>query len=219
LQIALPDGRWVDMYAVSGNNVNWSGNSGTCTVSGITVKNWQTGTGWPSGTTSSVDKFGFAACGASVCAGAITAEDKQLGYIAHALALVLNNAGLRNGPVRPALRQDTGSYPNNTTGFPQGALLAIAPTSRNGPAVPTGFTAWQKAIVAALTNYGGYIMDRTGGFVIRAQGVAEPGTTTTLSSADFSGVMSMASGSCGKFIVDNLRWVTQAKPVLGSAHA
>ena len=181
------------------------------------MKNWKTGTGWPSGTTSSVDKYGFAACGATVSAGAITAEDKQLGYIAHALALVLNNSGLRNGPVRPALRQDTGSYPNNSTGFPQGALLAIAPTSRGGPAVPTSFTAWEKAIVAAFTNYGGYVMDRTGGFTIRCNGVKEPGVTATLSSSDFSGVMSMASGSCGKFIVDNLRWISNGKDVLGAS--
>jgi hypothetical protein len=44
--------------------------------------------------------------------------------------------------------------------------------------------------------------------VIRANGVAEPGTGVTLSSADFNGVMSMAAGSAGKFIFDNLRIVT-----------
>jgi hypothetical protein len=217
IQIAVADGRWVDCYAVSGNFVNWNGNTGTCTVSGITVKNWQTGTGWPSGTTSNVNKFGFAACGASVCAGALTAEDKKLvlagGGIAHAAALVLNNSGLANGPILPALRDDTPGYPSGNTIFHQGTLLALPP----GITRPGGWTAWEHAIADMFENFGGYVMDRSGGWVLRCNARAEPGAGTTLTSSDFAGFMSMTAGKLGKFLFDNLRWVTGAKPSIPHA--
>jgi hypothetical protein len=219
IQIVQPDGSWIDCYAVHGNTISWSGNTGSCTVDGyIKLSNYKTVTGWPVGSitgypNNTYTKEGFAACGATVCAGAITAEDKKLGYIAHELALVFSNAGLANNPHLPATRTDSpqgSAYPSGNTYYHQGDRLAIVPTSKGGPARPdVGWSTMDKMVVDALTYYGGRVMDRTsGGFVIRANGVAEPGTGVTLSSADFNGVMSMAAGSAGKFIFDNLRIVT-----------
>lgn len=221
IQLALADGRFIDTYHITSSAgsgvIAWNGNTGTCSADGITVKNWQTGTGWPSGTISNIDKFGFTACGATVSAGALTAEDKQLvaagGGIAHALEFVLNNSGLAPGPILPALREDVPGYPSGNTIFHQGTLLALPP----GIAYPAGLNAWERAICDALRNYGGYVMDRTGGWVLRCNGRAEPGTGTTLTSADFAGFMSLAAGSLGKFLFDNLRWVTGAKPSIPHA--
>jgi hypothetical protein len=227
MQLAQADGTWVDIFGIQNANIVWSGNNGTATGngnggSGITIKNWKTGTGWPSGTIGNVNKFGFVACGATVASGPITPEDKQLGYIAHALSILFNGSGLANGPWLPALREDSpqGSpYPSGNTFFHQGSLLALPPTGRGGVAVPTGFSTMEKMICEAFTNYGGYVMDRTGGFTIRATTVRQPGVTATLASSDFSGVMSMAAGSCGKFLFDNLRLLSSnAKPSLGAAH-
>lgn len=222
IQLAQPNGTWVDIFGVPGAHITWSGNNGTCSADGVTIKNWQTGTGWPSGSIGNVNKFGFTASGASAAAGPITPEDKQMGYIAHALALLFNNNGLANGPWLPALRQDspqTGPYPSGNTIFHQGSLLALPPTSRGGVAVPSGFSTMEKMVCEAFTNYGGYVEDRTGGFTIRANAVRQPGVTATLASSDFSGVMSMATGSCGKFLFDNLRLLSSnAKPSLGAAH-
>lgn len=215
IQIVQPDGTWVDCYAVTGNHITWNGNTGSCSVDGIIFnKTYKTVTGWPVGTISSFTKAGFAACGASVAAGAITAEDKQLGYIAHALALCWANAALRDGPIMPATRDDTGTYGSTTTGFPNGALLAIPPTSRGGPAKPSNLGGMWGDVWDAMQTYGGYTMDRTSsGLVIRTNTVNEPGVTTTLSSADFP------SPSTAKQIFNAARWITKGKPTLGSAHA
>jgi hypothetical protein len=217
LQLALADGRWVDIFGITGS-ITWNGNNGTAVgnsaagASGILVKNWQTGTGWPTGTFgSSAGKAGFTACGATVAAGAITAEDKQLGYIAHALALVFNNNGLANGPVRPAYTQDGNGYPAGNTFYHQGQRLALPP----GLTRPGGFSVMSNMICDAFEIYGGFVMDRTGGFTIRCNARAEPGVGVTLSASDFSGVTTMAAGSCGKFLFDNLRIVTNSDPDLG----
>lgn len=222
-QVIQPNGDWIDIYpGTRSTSITWSGNNATVLVTGyINNGNYKTSTGWPVGTPSSYVKSGFAACGSTAPAGAITPEDKSLGYIAHALALVINNNGLANGPVAPATRTDSpqgSAYPSGNTYYHQGNLLAIVPVSKGGPTRPGGWSAWQNAIVDAFTNYGGYIMDRTGGFTIRAQNIREPGISTSLTSSDFSSVMSMAAGSVGKFLFDNLRIITKGKPTLGSAH-
>lgn len=216
IQLIQPDGSWIDIYGgpTGQSNITWSGNSGSWTVEGVRQMGVHTnGTGWPNPSTGA--KYGFAACGATVAAGAITPEDKQLGYIAHALALVFGNNGLRQGPVLPAKSEDSGSSAYSGP-FPQGALLAIPPTTRGGTAKPSGMSTMGSMIWDAFTNYGGYVMDRTGGFVIRAHSIQEPGVTATLSSADFSQIMNSASTSDGRRIAAALRWVTSAK---GANHA
>jgi hypothetical protein len=218
MQIVQPDGSYIVLFSgtnSSGGVITWNGNQGTIKVEGyIKLPNWQTATGWPVGTTSSYVKEGFTACGAEVMSGAITPGDKQLGYIAHALAFLFNNNGLANGPVAPATRQDGNGYPSGNTYYHQGQLLAIVPASRGGPTRPGGLSAWDNAILDALENYGAYVMDRTGGFTMRVNPKPEPGITATLTSADFNNFMSMTSGSLGKFIFDNVRILTGAKPSL-----
>lgn len=217
IQLVLADGRYVDVYAVTGDHITWSGTTGTCQAQGVLVSNWKTGTGWPTGTSASYVQPGFTACGAAVAAGPVTPEDVQLGYIAHAANLVFNNNGLANGPRLPATRQDSGSYPSGNTIWKQGTLLALVPRSRGGPARPNGWTAWDHAIADMFENYGGYVMDRTGGFTMRATALKQPGVTANLTAALFAGFQSMAAGSLGRYLFDNLRQLLNAKPGLNHA--
>lgn len=218
IQIIQPNGNWVDIYGgpTGQATISWSGNNGTWRVEGIRVNgNYTTTTGWPQ---TNGTKFGFAACAATVAAGAITPEDKQIGYIAHALAIVLGNSGLRRGPVLPATSEDSGSSAYFGP-FPQGAVLAIPPPSRGGPAKPSTLSTMGSMMWDALTNYGGYVMDRTGGFVFRVNPVQEPGVTATLTTSDFSQVSNASASEDGRLMCAAMRWVTGAKPSLGSAHA
>lgn len=228
-QIVQPDGTFVDLIPGGAGArpavIAWNGNNGTITVEGYLVLNgtYTTATGWPIGlngnppSTTAYLKQGFSACGATSNAGSITPEDKQLGYIAHALEFLFNGNGLANGPVGPATRQDGASGPPFTTYaagntyYKQGSLLAIVPPEFGGPAWNPNWSAWETEIVKACCYYGGYVMDRTGGFTIRCQSIKEPGVAVGLTTADFASVMSMANGSVGKFLFDNLRIVTNAK--------
>jgi hypothetical protein len=94
------------------------------------------------------------ATGVSLLGGLIRSDETTA--IPHALAMSLPYTLLGDGNVWPAISNDDGGAP----GFvPEGSLLAIpAGTPR-----PSGLSPMGNAIFDALTHYGAYVVDQTGG--------------------------------------------------------
>jgi hypothetical protein len=133
------------------------------------------------------------ATGVSLLGGLVRAREVANASIPHALALALPGNVLGQGYVWPAITADAAG-----PGFvPEGSLLAIPP----GTPQPAGLSPLGTALFQALTRYGAYVVDQTGGGA--AALVVEP-------SADASAVQA-AYGDV-RVLLPMLRLVTDNGP-------
>jgi hypothetical protein len=121
------------------------------------------------------------ATGVSLLGGLIRSNETTA--ITHALAISLPYNLLGNGNVWPAISNDDGGAPGTA---PEGSLLAIP----KGTPRPAGLSPLGSAIFDALSRYGAYVVDQTGGGA--AVFYAEPSTnagTVNAAAADMKTVM------------------------------
>jgi len=125
-------------------------------------------------TSSGVGAGGVRAYGGSGIGGLIRVADLRSGVIAHPLAIALTADQLRVGPVWPATAQDSNAASTYTGLNPMGTFVAIPKTVNlsalglNGPTL---------MVAKALQDYGGYVVDRSGSWVL----YGEPGISSTWS--------------------------------------
>ena len=94
------------------------------------------------------------ATGVSLLGGLI--RRGEMTKISHALAMGMPYAILGSGHVWPAIFDDDGGAPGSV---PEGSLLAIP----SGTPPPAGLSPLGRAIFDALSHYGAYVVDQTGG--------------------------------------------------------
>jgi hypothetical protein len=133
------------------------------------------------------------ATGVSLLGGLIRSSETS--NIPHALAISLPYSLLGSGHVWPAISNDDGGAPGTA---PEGSLLAIpAGTPR-----PAGLTPLGNAIFDALSRYGAYVVDSTGG-----SDATVLYTEPTMSSSAVDGAL----GDVAK-ILPTLRRITNSGP-------
>lgn len=146
-----PTGRWVDeTWRTEGAGTEWTAE--------YHVRNDLTSSGWGAG--------GVRAAGASGIGGIIREWELDDGHIRHAIALSLSDFQLRSGPVWPATNEDSGAEERYQGENPIGTLAAIPPTV---DVTELGLSRSGVALARALQDYGGYVVDRTVGFIVKAE--------------------------------------------------
>jgi hypothetical protein len=153
MAVIQPDGSEIDMWAATTPSGNWTTGS---TISAQAIANcgsFTNGSGFtPNGPAAT-------AGGACLGAGLLRATELAAGTIHHALFLVTQCA---NGWQYPAFPNASTNPCTSGTGPALGARLwydvADATTNAN-----TSLKPWEKAILNALHDYGGYLMDDIGG--------------------------------------------------------
>jgi hypothetical protein len=153
MAVIQPDGTELDMWATTSPNGNWT-NGATLTAQAIAnCGNFLGGSGFvPAGPAAT-------AGGACLAAGLLRANELAAGSIDHALFLIAQCAV---GWQYPAFPGASTNACTSGTGPALGARLwydvADATTNANGALKP-----WEKAILNALHDYGGYLEDNVSG--------------------------------------------------------
>jgi hypothetical protein len=147
-------------------NATRTGSTSFTAALGIKTNLAGTGFGNPSGPV----KAGTRASGASSLGGLITGENLKAGKIDHALAIAADNGNLMAKIVYPAVTGDNGWQTAYKGSLPMGTHLGIPKST----AKPAGLSSIGSMVFDAFQNYGGYLLDRTGGFAI----FAEPNTVS-----------------------------------------
>jgi hypothetical protein len=153
MSVIQPDGTEIDMWGTKQPSANWSTGN---TVSAAAVANCGS---FVSGSGFMADGPGATAGGGCLAGGLLRASELLAGSIDHALFLIAQCA---NGWQYPA-------YPNASTdgctggsGPPLGGRLWYDVPDATTNATP-GLQSWEKAILNALHDYGGYLEDDMGG--------------------------------------------------------
>jgi hypothetical protein len=167
--VVQPDGTEYDMYCWDGNSVSCGPQQGGTWSTGQTVTpgygaacgNIFTGSG-----IQPLNGSGTTAGGACESAGLLNPNELAAGAINHALFLI--TACTANGGVAPARNQNTNACPGvgPKLGYRLYYDVPDATTNANPNLKP-----WEKAILNALHDYGGYVMDDIGGGPIDGTGV------------------------------------------------
>jgi hypothetical protein len=123
------------------------------------------GTGFGSGGV----KAGVRSSGANGLGGLITGTNLKWGKIDHALAIAASSGQLSRTFKWPAVSTDSSASSNYGT-LPMGTRLAIPPGTKKPALSSVGSMVWD-----AFARYGGYLVDRTGGFAV----FAEPNTVSS----------------------------------------
>jgi hypothetical protein len=109
-------------------------------------------------------KAGVRSSGASALGGLITGANLRDGRIDHALAIAASSADLSGSFVWPAVSTDSGAKYSNRGSLPMGSRIGIPP----GTPKPAGLSRIGSMVWDAFSQYGGYLVDRTGGFALFA---------------------------------------------------
>jgi hypothetical protein len=121
-------------------------------------------------TDSGFGTWGTRAAGASAFGGLIRSWEIQQNSIHHALAFALPRERMQQGPVWPAIIEDSGSAGSYLGSLRMGTFAAIPSTVdvENLGLSPLGLT-----IARALQQYGAYLLDAAGQFAFYAEPNAE----------------------------------------------
>jgi hypothetical protein len=109
-------------------------------------------------------KAGVRSSGASALGGLITGANLRDGRIDHALAIAASSTDLSGSFVYPAVSTDSGAKYSNRGSLPMGTRIGIP----RGTPKPAGLSRIGSMVWDAFTQYGGYLVDRTGGFALFA---------------------------------------------------
>jgi hypothetical protein len=127
------------------------------------------GTGFGTLTAKGKVRAGTRASGSSGLGGMITGANLSAGRIDHALAIAASGADMVAQFVAPAVTMDSDAASSYSGTLPMGTRLAIPPGTPKPALSPIGSMVWD-----AFVRYGGYVVDRTGGFAI----FGEPNTVS-----------------------------------------
>lgn len=146
MAVVQPDGTEDDFWEVTYPSSNWSTGQTLTAGGGAHCGNFYTGPGLIAG--------GATAGGNCLAAGLVRAAELQAGAINHALFLVAGG-GTCNSFVFPASNSDGGN--TNANCAPMGSHLWLDIPDATIQAM--GITSWEKAIMIAMHDHGGYVMD------------------------------------------------------------
>lgn len=136
-------------------------NGGTNWTAGLHVRTDIRGDGFP----------GITAANASGMAGLLRTWEIQSGQIHHALAMAIPRARLKTGWVWPARSEDYGSAGTYLGSIPMGSFYAI-PASVDLNSL--GLSHDGLVLAKALQDYGAYMVNASGQFVLYAEPSADP---------------------------------------------
>lgn len=159
LAVIQPDGTEDDFWELQSSGNDWQSGQTLTYQGGVQCGNFYNGPGWA--------KDAATAGNACLAGGLIRAAEVQSGTINHALFLVLSCTD-PNAFVFPATNGGahcTGAGPN----VPNGARIWLDVPDATIAAM--GLPAWQKAILTAMHDYGGYVMDVGGSNTTKATGL------------------------------------------------
>lgn len=151
MHVVEPGGRYAhESWNMVGANPLWT--------TGYTVRTdlWSTGMG----------ERGVRAYGGSALGGIVRTAELTAGHIPHALALAITGNQLKTGWVWPATTQDGNASSTYFGQVPMGTYAAIPPGVDLGG---LGLTREGLALARALQDYGAYVVDRAGAFVLSAE--------------------------------------------------
>jgi hypothetical protein len=153
MAVVQPDGTEIDLWATATPSTNWTAGATVTAIAAANCGNYVTGSGFTAAGPAAT------AGGACLGAGSLRANELLSGSINHALFLITQCA---NGWQYPAFANATTDRCTGGSGPPLGGRLWYDVPTETTNANPN-LKPWEKAILNALHDYGGYLQDDIGG--------------------------------------------------------